>query len=364
MQFGYDPGQTEPNRFVGTNRAEANPRSYSVDWYDYSGDRPLAFIRNGQMLNIGELGNIATCEYPWRTLYLQQPERPANTTDAPSNADIQQRRSQSLDYILVDLFRAGGNATRNGGININTQIQYLPAGGTIASTALAGLFFGIPVGSPLATPTPQPLTQAAPMASPSSADLIGTSANQLVSSTTVAQSSGTGISAKSYRVSSVFNKRSAISGEAPTSDNNPPKPYFQIGELAPTLSRLISASEASDTSSSSSISKIVYSALRADPTATPAANYHKDFEVEQVFREISNSITTRGNVFRILYVGQAIKDINHNGVVDGQSEVMAEYLGEAYVERQAVFTPDASNSDIVRTTDSVYKILADRVITE
>jgi hypothetical protein len=77
-------------------------------------------------------------------------------------------------------------------------------------------------------------------------------------------------------------------------------------------------------------------------------------QVEQLFRGVSNSITTRGNVFRVLYVGQAMK----NG------KVLSEYLGEAFVERQAVFTPDASNPDIVRTADSTYRIISNRVVTE
>ena len=62
-----------------------NPRGPAVDWYDYTGHRPVAFIRNGPMLNIGELGNIATGEYPWRTLYLQQPERPPHVTTGASD---------------------------------------------------------------------------------------------------------------------------------------------------------------------------------------------------------------------------------------------------------------------------------------
>ena len=45
--------------------ADINPRSYGFDWFDYAGDRPLAFIRNGPLLNIGELGNVSACEYPW-----------------------------------------------------------------------------------------------------------------------------------------------------------------------------------------------------------------------------------------------------------------------------------------------------------
>jgi hypothetical protein len=77
-------------------------------------------------------------------------------------------------------------------------------------------------------------------------------------------------------------------------------------------------------------------------------------QVEQLFRQVSNSITTRGNVFRVLYVGQSLK----NGLVK------AEYLGEALVKRSSVFTPDPSNPDIVRTSDSTYKLVANRVITE
>jgi hypothetical protein len=357
--------QDRITKYIDT--AEVNPRSYGVDWFDYGGDRPLAFIRNGSMLNIGELGNIATGEYPWRTLYFQHPERPANTTDTPSATDIPTRRSQSLDYVLADLFRASGSITRSGALNINTQQQFLPSSGTITSLPLEGLFVGLPVGAPWATATPQVLSQAAPQVAASPADRMSTGINLLVNSTTVPPSGSgyIGTNPLPYRIASISNKRNAISGETATPDNNPPRPYFQIGELAPTLSRLLAASEASDTSSSSSTSHVVYSALRNNPQSTSAGNYKKDFEVEQPFREVSNSITTRGNVFRILYVGQSIKDINRNGAVDSQSEVTAEYLGEAFVERKAVWSPpDPTNSDIIKTTDSTYKIIANRVVTE
>ena len=350
------------------DQAEINQRAYAVDWYDYDGDRPFAFIRNGAMLNIGELGNIATCEYPWRTLYFQHPERPANTSQTGPTTDIPLRRSQSLDYVLIDLFRAGGTTTRSGAININTQQQYLPPSGTTTTFPFESLFVGVPVGLPGVTPTPQSLTQAAPSTSASPADRISTGVNLLVSSTTVPPPSSAwqGSSPQNYRVASISNKRNALSGETPTSDNNPPRPYFQAGELAPTLSRLLSASEASDTMSSSSTSNVVYSTLRPNPVVrtNPPQNYRKDFEVEQGFREVSNSTTTRGNVFRVLYVGQTIKDINHNGQVDGRQEIAAEYLGEAFVERQAVFTADTNNPDIVRTTDSTYRNIANRVVTE
>jgi hypothetical protein len=363
-------GTVKANRITSfIDQAEINPRSFAVDWYDYGGDRPLAFIRNGPMLNIGELGNIAVCEYPWRTLYLQHPERPVNSNQTGPVTDIPLRRSQTLDYVLIDLFRAGGTNTRSGAININTQQQYVPPGGTVAIPPLESLFLGIPIGLPGATPTPQPLAQAAPQTTPASADRISGSVNLLINSTTTPPtgSNSVGTNPLPYRVASVSNKRVALAGETATSDNNPPRPYFQNGELAPTLSRLFSASEASDTTTSSSTSNVVYSALRPNPTVrtTTPQNYRKDFEAEQGFREVSNSITTRGNVFRVLYVGQAIKDINKNGVVDGQQEIAAEYLGEAFVERQAIFQPDATiSADVVKTSDSTYRILANRIITE
>ena len=37
---------------------------------------------------------------------------------------------------------------------------------------------------------------------------------------------------------------------------------------------------------------------------------------------------------------------------------------EAFVERQAGFTQDPSNSDIIRTTDSTYRVLRNRIVTE
>lgn len=336
------------------DKAEVNTRSYGFDWYDESGDRPLAYIRNSALINIGELGNIAATEYQWRTLYMQHPERPTNTSQPGPMTEVPLRRNQSQDYVLLDLFRAGGGNSRNGALNINTQQQFVQSGATMATLPLQSLFLGVPVGAS----APTILTVAAPAApSPSPADRLSASVNVLVNSTTVAPagSAFVGTSPLPFRIASISNKRFALAGETATSDNNPTRPYFQPGELAPTLSRLLSASEASDTSSSSSRSKVVYSALRSDPQSTTVnQNYRKDFQVEQAFREVSNSITTRGNVFRVLYVGQSLK----NGIIQ------SEYLGEAFVGRQATFASEGSNPDAQRTSGSIYKILANRVVTE
>ena len=77
-----DPSDTSNKLDSLVDTVDINARPYGFDWCDLSGDRPLAFIRNGPMISIGELGNIAACEYPWRTIYLQYPERPANTVAA------------------------------------------------------------------------------------------------------------------------------------------------------------------------------------------------------------------------------------------------------------------------------------------
>jgi hypothetical protein len=142
------------------------------------------------------------------------------------------------------------------------------------------------------------------------------------------------------------------------------------------MSWLINESENSTTTNgppSRSRTTINYSVLRGTPTqkTTYTRNAGSDVQVEEPFRKVSNAITTRGNVFRVLYVGQCIKDINKDNVVSGQQEIQAEYLGEAFVERQSVFgqassgpSPAPSNTDAITTVDSHYRILANRVVTE
>ncbi len=326
-----DPSDTTNKLDSLTDTVEVNPRVYGFDWFDYSGDRPLASIRNGPMINIGELGNVAACEYPWRTLYLQYPERPANTVAAGPAADIPLRRSHSLDYVLADLFRTQSAQPRRGAVNINTQ-QQLGA----QQRALGPLFLGAPVD-----------TQSVSQTAPNSLDRIDNDPGP------------TG----SALVSSVSNRRAAPS-PAPFPDNAPIRPFFQSGELASVLSRLVNTSPGGSTTTSDSrgsCSTVSYGVLRNTATTGSEkvsgkvnAGIQRDMQVEQLFREVSNSITTRGNVFRVLYVGQALK----NGLVQ------SEYLGEAFVERQSKFAVDALNPDITRTADSTYKIVANRVITE
>lgn len=352
-------GNNRLERFV--DKAEVNARSFGVDWFDESGNRPLAMIRNGPMLNIGELGQIAATEYPWRTLYLQHPERPPNTSQTGPKDEIPLRRRESVDHVLADLFRAGGSVSRAGALNVNTQQGFFHSGAANATFPLHGLFLGVPVGS--AAPTL--LTQAAPAAAPSPADRLSTSVNLLVPSMTMAQSSGTGTTPQNYRVASLTNKRVGLAGETATADMTPARPYLAIGEVASTLSRLVSASEASDTSGSSSRSKVVYSILRPNPQSTTTnQNYRRDFHVEQAFRQISNSITTRGNVFRVLYVGQAVTDVDKNGSVTSPNEIRAEYLAEAFLAREGNYAPEPSNADGLKTSDSSYRVLQTRTVIE
>ncbi len=106
------------------DKAELLPRTFGFDWYDASGNRPLAFHRNGPMRSVGELGNVAACEYPWRTIYLQYPERLANTTQVGPMTEIPQRRGASVDYVLMDLFRTQTTQPRVGALNINTQQRF------------------------------------------------------------------------------------------------------------------------------------------------------------------------------------------------------------------------------------------------
>ena len=327
-RWDFDNSRTDADPSDSSNKLDSivdtvdiNSRPYGFDWFDSSGDRPLAFIRNGPMINIGELGNVAACEYPWRTLYLQYPDRPANTVAAGPTTDIPLRRSHSLDYVLTDLFRTQSIQTRSGAININSQQQF----GT-QQRALGPLFLGAPIDAVTVSQTALDRIDNDPV---------------------------------STLVSSVSNRR-VLPGATPYPDNGPVRPFFQPGESASVLSRLVNTSPGGS-GTTSSRSTVSYDLLRNTPTNTSEkvsgsvnGNIQRDMQVEQLFRDVSNSITTRGNVFRVLYAGQALK----NGIVQ------AEYLGEAFVERQGHFAVDATNPDISRTTDSIYKTIAGRGITE
>ena len=52
---------------------------------------------------------------------IQYPERPASTTSAGLATEVSDRRSNTVDYELLDLFYANSNPSRIGAININTQ---------------------------------------------------------------------------------------------------------------------------------------------------------------------------------------------------------------------------------------------------
>ena len=130
---------------------------------------------------------------------------------------------------------------------------------------------------------------------------------------------------------------------------------------------------ATSTGNGRSRSTTVYSVLRANPSSTSEwnRNYGDDQQVEEPFRKISNSITTRGNAVRVCDVGQTIKDqksptTGKLGDVESNSEIVAEYLGEAFVERQAIYgTPtNVGTSSVIKTTDSKFRIIAQRAVTE
>jgi hypothetical protein len=327
----YNISRSDASLPVGTNRidafidkAEVLTRTFAFDWYDSFGNRPLAFHRNGPMRSVGELGNVSAPEYAWRTIYLQYPERLGNTTQVGPATEVPQRRSTSVDYTLIDLFRTQTVQPRVGAVNINTQQRF-----GIQQHALAPLFLAELIGN-------QPsLTQA----------MVDRLCNATGSAT----------------ISPVFDRR--IAAGSPT-DNTPVRPFFQTGELASALSRMVNSST-NTSMGSPTRSTVTYSVLRNNPATTSEVNlnYRTDNLAEQEFREVSDSITTRGNVFRVLYVGQGVKDLNNNGIVD-PSDVQAEYLGEAFCERQSVFQPEGSNPDAMKTANSSYKILASRVVTQ
>ena len=356
----YNVTRTDTTRFTTSNdKAELDSRAYSVDWYDYIGNRPLVFHRNGPMLSIGELGNISACEYPWRTIYLQYAGRSHNTNDTTIGPDVQERRGSSTaaqtnpallphDYVLLDLFKIAPENTRSGGLNINTQFNLKNNSSAIEQGAFTALFSTLPVGG----------------------GIPGSSATATLNAAAATTISGIAANRRSAIAPSTTGGPGPV-GSPPPIYNNPRQPYFASGQFASDLSWQINQSENSTTSGNGrNRTTVNYSVLRSNPLTKTSwtRDYGSDMQVEEPFRKISDSITTRGNVFRVLYVGQTVKDILRNGVrngqVDGPEEIVAEYLGEAFVAREAIFEPDPSNPDIMKTSNSNYKILASRVIME
>ncbi len=315
------------------DNADMLMRTQGFDWYDHIADRPQSYIRNGPMLSVGELGHIAAGEYPWRTLYLQHPDRPVHSASTIIRDEVAtQRRMGSLDWTIVDLFRTSDDERNVGRLNINTQGNVVGEQRVLDSAVLALL-----VGD--ATATQQSISD---------------TMSRLLTTTNASGGS----------VASLGPKRVGI---PTTLENSPIRPFFQIGELAAGSSRLFSLSAFI---TGESRSTVTYSVLRASPSDTTQVNrnYRSDMLVEQPFREISDSITTRGNVFRILYVGQAIRDIVRagakNGAVDGPEEIVSEFLGEAIVARDASFLPVASNPDAKGVSDSRFRLVAIRPVSQ
>ena len=299
----------------GLNRAEQNSRAFSVDWYQHFGNAPKAIHRNSPMRSIGELGHVAACEFPWRTLYLQHPERPANTTEFYFANAIPERRLASLDWVLTDLFTVGGQ--RAGQWNVNSQLLGF-AGNTVSHGGAHGLFRRMEVGGPHGHP--------------------------LVINDALASALADVVTGR--RLNPV-----------PTDRNAPPRPFLQRGQLAAPLSRAVGFSDGTTTNSRSVVSASIYG-----PTGNNTPLAAIDAHMEQPFRQVASAVTTGGTVFRVLFVGQAVTDRNNDGIIQ-PSEVRAEYLAEALVERVPVIE-EVPGQPGPRTVDAVFNVISQRAILE
>ncbi len=357
----YNLTRTDTNRFATSDdKAEIDSRAYAVDWYDYIGNRPLLFFRNGPLLSVGELGLISNCEYPWRTVYFQYAGRPESTVDANVIPSVQARRGSSAaaqsnpslqpqDYLLADIFTTRSETTRSGGINLNSQTHVRNTAGAVIQGPFNALMLATPVG---------------PVRDGTGANIGGSTLSVSASETL-----STGLAARRIEFAPAASGGPGTSGNSPI-DNTPRRPFFTIGEVASVLSRHINQNSMTPPTTSGNgrqRSTVVYSLLRGTPT-NPSEwkrDYGTDMQVEEPFRKISDSITTRGNVFRVLYVGQAIKDLNKDGIAT-DNEKFAEYLAEAFVERLPTFAPPAvvGSSTVIKTSGSSYRIVAQRAVTE
>ena len=251
----------------------------------------------------------------------------------------------------MDLFTTSQDKTRSGSININSQYNIKNAVGETDQGTIPALMSAIPIG---------------PMK-----DGLGASLGGSTFSPAAVKILSKSIAERRIAVAPATTGGPGPSGGSPPLDNNPRRPYFTIGEIASVISRLVnqnSMSPATTSGNSRQRSTTVYSVLRNTPTNTGEwkRDYGDDQQIEEPFRKISNAITTRGNVFRILYVGQSIKDYDKTGTVSQPDKVQAEYLGEAFVERQAIYGAPTivGNSSAIKTTGAKFRILSQRVITE
>jgi hypothetical protein len=259
------------------------------------------------------------------------------------------------DYVLMDLFTTSQDKTRSGSININSQYNLKNAAGETEQGAIPGLISAIPIG---------------PMKDGLGANLGGSTL-----SATAVKTLSKSIAERRIAVAAATTGGPGAAGGSPPIDNNPRRPYFTIGEVASVISQLINQNSITPPTTNGNgraRSSTVYSVLRNNPTNAGEwkRDYGDDQQVEEPFRKISNSITTRGNVFRVLFVGQAIKDqknaAGNFGDVESNSEIRAEYLGEAFIERQALFGPATTvgSSSVIKTTGAKFRILAQHAVTE
>jgi hypothetical protein len=306
----YHTTRSDPERIDSLKSSwEQSSRTYAVDWYDRVGNHPLAFLRNGPMQSVGELSLVAACEYPWRTLYLQQPDRPANTAQVGPATDIPVRRLGAQDAVVMDLFTTATNRVVAGAINPNGDLHVRTAGGTIERGPWVALHRGLRAGN----------ETLAIGGSRALADLMAA-------------------------------RRAAVA----TNENQPPRPFLTRGDVAAAMGRAVSLSNGTSVSSRSLVQSSVF---------TNTNSFKSDYQVEQPFRGISEQIATRGNVFRVLYVGQSVRDLDGDGLV-ATNEVQGEFLGESYIRREPRRATDPSNADLEQTTNSIYRVLSKRPIFE
>ncbi len=243
--------RTDTTRFTsgtqsGDDKAEQDCRAYSVDWYDYLGDRPLVFHRDGPMLSIGELGNVSACEFPWRTVYLQYAGRTQNTTDATIGPMVQDRRGSSSaaasnpgllpqDYVLLDLFKTTPATIRDGSVNLNSQF-YVANNNLVTQGAPLSLFLNSPVGGP------SPIPAVAP--TPPPPIYMNASQASIIASLVAGRRSAMIPAASSPWIAP------ATASSLPN-DNKYKAPYFTIGEAAADVSRAVNSSTNSTTNGNS-----------------------------------------------------------------------------------------------------------------
>lgn len=320
-------------------------------------ERSTFYIKEGNFESPAELGFIHT-GIPWKTLRMQSIVPPANSVEAtcpsctPSIPAPSTEEADAIpDWVLLDIFTAGTTPVVWGRLNINSSffgsntfvrptaiVNVLPP----RAPSMAALFYGMN-NTPLSLPITNSLTPVNPfvtnfwwgtfVANPA----VGFNPSGFPPPSPPPQPSSQDVQPDTNAMyiawSHDTNVTQAIRDQCFATNISP----YRVGPLFLTPGEICEA-------------KGINNALVLWGTGANRSGPRKA-DKELIMRKIVNLITTRSNVFTIWTVGQAIIDVNKNGVFDSGTDIIS---GEVRVQAVVARFVDTSVSPSKVTFRTLY----------